>query len=157
MRLPMLSRLLIVGLAGGITLAACGDGSGPSKDLTTGTFAVTPITFSTVVISNLLIYTQCVVPGFEFALLEDQGLLGVTYPDSLSLTCDGGNALPLYPTTPGLVGDSLEVAWTITPPPGNQTRDLMLRWLPGGQNLSGTAVLGLAMNAPEVTWVGTRQ
>ena len=93
----------------------------------------------------------------EFAVQDDQGTIGVVYPDSLSFTCDGIFTLPLYPESPAQVGDSLEVAWSDFPPPDDTTRTLVLRWVPGSQNLSGTAVFNVVVPAPEATWTGVRQ
>ena len=146
------SRLLTA-LFAGASLAACSDGSGPAPDLTAGTFLVAPITFAPVAP-----YAACVVPGFSLEVQKDQqGTIGFLYPDSLSFTCDGSFTLPLFAEAPMQVGDSLEVAWSDSPPPDDTTRTLVLRWVPGSRNLTGRAVFDVTVPAPEASWTASRQ
>ena len=55
------------------------------------------------------------------------------------------------------VGDSLEVAWSDSPPPDDTTRTLVLRWVPGSRNLTGRAVFDVTLPAPEASWTASRQ
>jgi hypothetical protein len=149
-----INRVFVAG-TGALALfsLACSDSSGPSKNLTYGTFSVS------IPVYNSFVTAPCVVPSFQFTVdTNASGDTTLALPDSLAYGCVSILAdIPLLFDSFTKAGDSLEIVWTddalATP------RTLVLRWKPGSNNLAGTATLqptGASIPESQI-WTGVRQ
>lgn len=144
-------RSIVAGLGALALLSvACSGSSGPSEDLTFGTFLVTIPQF------DLQSPGPCDVLPFELIVSRDSsGQTGVVIPQA-SYSCAGfQSAVDLSVTDFGNVADSLELIWTdssVAPLPR-----LVLRWKPGTTNVAGSAVFLSVIGVDTVSWSGARQ